>query len=103
MLEINGKQYELKFNTGRIKLVEKALGGESVTHAMLTNDGMMSLTSIEAMFSYGLKEAGSDTFCKPKEAAELCEAYMQEKGYVAAVQALQSQMKEDMGFLFRRA
>ena len=100
MLEINGKQYELKFNTGRIKLVEKALGGESVTHAMLTNDGMMSLTSIEAMFSYGLKEAGSDTFCKPKEAAELCEAYMQEKGYVAA---LQVQMKEDMGFLFRRA
>ena len=102
MFELNEKQYELKFNTGRVKLIEKALGGESVTHAMLDNDGMMSLTAVTTMFQYGLKEVGADVFVAPKTAGEICEEFMRRDGYVSAVREIQLQMKADMGFLFRQ-
>ena len=101
MFDIGEKQYELKFNTGRAKLIEKALGGDSITHAMLGNDGMMSITAVETFFSYGLKEAGADVFVAPKFAEELCEQYMNENGYLDTVQLIQRQVKEDLGFLFR--
>ena len=82
-------------------MIEKALGGESITHAMLTNDAMMSITAVEAFFAYGLKEDGSDVFIMPKFATELCEKYMSENGYTATVKQIQDAVKRDMGFLFQ--
>lgn len=101
MFTIEGKEYELKFNIGRARLIEKELGGESLAHAMLGNDGMMTLNSVIACFRYGLKEVGADAFCAPKDAGELCEKYMSEVGYVTAIQEIQKEAKESLGFLFQ--
>jgi hypothetical protein len=72
MFEVSGKEYELKYSTSRVKLIEKQLDGESATHAMLGNDGMMSLTAVEAFYKFGLKEAGADAFVVPAKAVEVC-------------------------------
>lgn len=103
MFTIGDKQYELKFNVARVKNIEKALGGESITHALLTNDGLMSITAVLTMFAYGLIEVGSDAVVMPKVGQELCEQYMAETSYSAAVRAIQEAVKRDLGFLFRLA
>ena len=57
MFEHNGKNYVLKFNIGRLKMIENAAGGKSSMSMMLAdNSGLMSITATEAFFSYGLKE-----------------------------------------------
>lgn len=101
MFEVAGKEYELKFSTPRVKLVEKQLDGESATHALLSNDCMMSLTAVEAFYRYGLKEAGADAYVTPNKAVEICNEYMEEHGYTAAVTRIQEAMVRDMGFLFQ--
>lgn len=101
MFEVAGKEYELKYSTPRVKLIEKQLDGESATHAMIGNDGMMSLTALEVFYKFGLKEAGSDAYVAPAKAVEICNQYMEEHGYTAAVTRIQEAMVRDMGFLFQ--
>ena len=101
MFKINDKDYELRFNLKRVSNIEKALGGESVTHAMLNNDGMMSVTAIMVFFAYGLIEVGTDAVVVPSVGQQLCEQYMSENGYASAVRVIQEAVKRDLGFLFR--
>ena len=103
MFTVNEKNYELKFNLKRVSNIEKALGGESVAHAMLSNDGMMSVTAILVFFAYGVIEVGSDAVVMPKVGQEIAEAYLSEYGYASAVKEIQEAVKRDLGFLFRLA
>lgn len=100
MFEHNGKQYELKFNTSRVKLIESA------THSSLMGEwvqcnGMFSLQTVEACFQFCLKEAGSDSFVPQGEAVKLCGDFMTEKGYGPTALLIQEAMQENMPFLFQ--
>lgn len=103
MFTYKDKDYELKFNIGRLKLVEKATGESAVGMMNITNNGLMSLTAVEGFFRYGLKEAGADSFVPPNTAADICDAMIEEAGYPAVVQMIQNQLMNDMPFLFRVA
>ena len=102
MFKIGEKDYELKFNIARCKLIEAATGKSVVAALALGNDYQMSLSDIDAMFRFGLKEAGADVFIMPKFASELCEQYMEENGYTKTVALLIREMVSQMGFLFRQ-
>lgn len=102
MFEYNGKEYELKFNIERIKLVENFLKLPTVADIVKTN-GALSINAIEVYFGYCLKEVGSDTFVSRKEGAEIAEAIMKEMGYLAVNNMIIEKMAEDMPFLFRGA
>ena len=102
MFTFKNKEYELKFNLKRIKLIEQAADNKSAMAQLATDaSGMMSLTSIERFFAYGLKEAGADTFINPQKAIEICDEYIEEEGYVAAIKLIQEQVQTDCPFLFR--
>lgn len=104
MFEHAEKQYELKFNIGRLKLIEKAGDGKGVLVQLASGDnGLMSIDALERFFSYGLKEAGADTFLPPKKAAEICDEIIAEEGYAQAVKLVQEQVMKDCPFLFRVA
>ena len=100
MITYNGTDYELKFNIGRIKLVEAVLN-KSAVEALIGRGGMMPLADVEAFYSYGLKESGAETFLKAKEAAAIADGIMEAEGYTQAVLYVREAMKRDMGFLFR--
>ena len=52
MFEHNGKNYVLKFNIGRLKMIENASGGKSSMSMMLSdNSGLMSINATEAFLS----------------------------------------------------
>lgn len=100
MFEFNGKQYELKFNTERVKLIEAALK-KSLMGEWTHTDGMFSLQTIETCFQFTLKEAGADSFVPQGEAVKICNEYMMEKGYAPVALAIQEAMQVNMPFLFQ--
>ena len=99
MFECNGKQYELKMNIARVKLVE----GATKTPLMAewqNNNGCLSLNTIEVCFQLCLKEAGADAYCPQKEGAVVCQEYMEKHGYMMAALRVQEALQADMPFLF---
>lgn len=104
MFEYKEKQYELKFTIGRLKLIERAADGKSAMAQLAADDnGMMSLAACERFFSFGLKEAGSDTFCTPQKGAEVCDDMITEQGYSYVIRLIQESLYHDCPFLFRAA
>ena len=102
MFEYKGKQYELKFNLKRIKLVENYSRMPTVADIVMTN-GALSISAIETYFGFCLKEVGSDEFVSRKEGAEIAEAMIESEGYLKINNMLIQKMSEDMPFLFQGA
>lgn len=102
MFEFEGKNYELKFNLGRIKLVENYLKMPTVADIVQTN-GALSINSIETYFGFCLKETESDSFVTRKEGTQIAEKLIEEKGYLAVNNMIIEKMAEDMPFLFQGA
>lgn len=102
MFEYNGKEYELKFNLERLKLIESAIKTSMIAEIVRTN-GALPIAEIEICFSYSLKEVGSDFFVPKKEAVEIAQKLMEEKGYTEVNNLIVVKMSQDMPFLFRTA
>ena len=99
MFEHNGKQYELKMNTQRVKLVEAATK-TPVMAEWQNNNGFLSLNTLEVCFQLCLKEVGADAYCGQREGLQVCQEYMKEHGYAMAALLVQEALQKDMPFLF---
>lgn len=102
MFEYNGENYDLKFNLERIKVVENYLKMPVVADIVRTN-GALPISSIETYFGYCLKKEGSDSYVSRKEGIEICDAIIEEKGYVAVNNMIIEKMTQDIPFLFQGA
>ena len=100
MFEFDGKQYELKFNIQRIKMIEAAMKS-SLMREWQNNNGMLSLQTIEFCFQFALKEAGSDIYVNQTEAVRISNEYMNKKGYAPVALLIQESLQEHMPFLFQ--
>lgn len=100
MFEHNGKQYELKFNTQRVKLIE-ATTKSSLMGEWANSNGMFPLQTIETCFQFCLKESGSDSFVPQSDAVKICNEVMIEKGYGPVALMIQEAMQVNMPFLFQ--
>ena len=100
MLEINGKQYELKFNLERLKLIEAAKKSSLMGEYYNTN-GMFSIQTCELVFQFATKEAGSDTFVGQVDGSKLCEQALMQRGYATIALEIQNALTKDMPFLFQ--
>lgn len=100
MIEVNGRQYHLKFNLGRLKLVENALKRPIIT-IYTEHSGAFSISEMETIFRICLKEDGADTFCSNKQASEIFQAALKtENGYLNVNNEIARQLNEDCPFLF---
>ena len=95
MFEFNGKQYELKFNMERQKYVENTTK-TSLMGEFASNQGMFSILTMETVFRFCLHECGSDVFVGQKEAVQICDDLIKEKGYGSVVLMIQNAMKDSM-------
>ena len=100
MFEYKEKQYELKFNRERVRLVEKAIKG-SLVGEWVNTQGMWSLSTIEVIFQLCVKEAGADSYLGQREGLDLCNDYMAEHGYGTVALMVQESLQDDLPFLFR--
>lgn len=102
MFEYNGKEYELKFNLERLKLIENAINASFVSKMTSTN-GALPISDIETCFKYCLKETGSDVFVPAKEAISIAEKLLKTKGYLYVDNLIIEKMAKDIPFLFQSA
>ena len=102
MFEIDGKQYKLKYNIGRIQMIEAATG-RSVMADMAKDGGMLGISQLKIYFAYGLKEDGVDTFVPVKRGMEMCEALIESEGYVKICGSVVEALEENCPFFFRGA
>lgn len=100
MIEVNGRQYHLKFNIERLKLVENALKRPIIT-VYTEHSGAFSISEMETIFRLCLKEDGADVFCSNKQASDIFKAALDtENGYVTVNNEIARQLNEDCPFLF---
>lgn len=94
MIEIDGKNYELKYNLKRVEMIENATG----TPVMAA---MLSLTALKTYFAYGLKEEGADAFVPTKTGLAMAEALIQNEGYLKVSGEVLEALERDCPFFFR--
>lgn len=99
MIEVNGKEYELKYNLKRIELIESVTGMPTMAELQRTR-GMIGVTSLKAYFAYGLKEEGLDVFVAPKKGMEMCEQLIEAEGYMNVCGMVLEAMQRDCPFFF---
>lgn len=100
MFEVDGVEYDIKFNVNRIELIEKALGTSIMAIATMQGS-MFSITQLKTLLAYSVKESGSDVFLKPRVAMEMAENLIVNNGYVNVVNLVSAQLEEDCPFFFQ--
>ena len=100
MIQINNREYELKYNIGRIELIENVTKKPTLA-ALSESGGMLGVSSLKAYFAYGLKEAGSDIFVPIKEGMKLAEELIQAEGYSNVCGLVINILERDCPFFFR--
>lgn len=98
--EVSGKEYELKYNTKRIDMIESMTRTPLMT-TLTQNGGTLTRADLVTYMAYGIKESGSDTFVMPKMGQELSEALMMAEGYAKCLGMALEAIQEDCGFFFR--
>lgn len=99
-MEINGKEYELKYNMKRVEMIESNIG-MPVMALLQKNSGMLGIADLKTYFALGLRETGSDVFVKPKEGMQIAEEMIERDGYVAVDSAVLEALERDCPFFFR--
>ncbi len=99
MIEINGKDYDLKFGMERLEIIDQKTG-RSIMHEITDTEGMLSLPVAKACYQYGLTETGSNVFVQPGEGAKLFELALQQYGYPTVVSNIVSEIMQQSPFLF---
>lgn len=100
MFTIGNKEYELKFSLKRIDLIERVIG-KPLFGVFLQSKGALTIGEIEAIFSYALKEVGSDTFLTPKEGASMAETLLEAEGLPQIITAVIETLQKDCPFFFQ--
>ena len=102
MFEVNGKEYELKFNMQRIEMIE-AVTKMPTLASIQRGNGMFSISDLKAYFGYSVKEPGSDVFMPPKKGMELCEELMNSEGYIKVTGVVLEALERDCTFFFQES
>lgn len=102
MLEIDGKNYELKYNLKRIEMIESITGMPTMAE-LQQNRGMLGIMQLKTYFAYALKEEGADAFVAPKKGIEMAEALIQSEGYVEVCGLVLEALGRDCPFFFQGA
>lgn len=99
-MTINGVEYDLKYNIGRMEQIEQ-ITGKSTLLAIKNSGGMLSLSDLKVYFAYGLKESGSDIFYPIKKGMQTAQELIETKGYPFVCAAVLEALERDCPFFFR--
>lgn len=99
MLEINGKTYELKYTTGRVRMIEDTLG-ISLMATMVNSKGMLTISQLCNFIAFGLKEAGGG-YIDVNTGLKTADKLLEEKGYVNLNVMVIEAIEKDCPFFFQ--
>lgn len=99
MFEINGKEYELKYDFDRVAMIENACGSPMMAD-LVRYKGTLGLTSLANYVSYGLQEKGTGKYVGTKEGLGIAKELIESLGYAAVTGATLQALQCDCPFLF---
>lgn len=100
MFTIDDVVYALKFNKRKQMIIETQTGKSLMSEFSQTN-GLVSLGTLQALFTTGLVEESENKPVKGQKAIDIFEKVLDNNGYQSLVMAVVNKFTEDMGFLFR--
>ena len=100
MLEINGKTYELKYNVGRIRIIEDTLG-ISLMETMVNSKGILSISKLCNFIAFGLKEKGKEGYIDFNEGMKIADELLEKKGYTNLNLMVIEAVQRDCPFFFQ--
>lgn len=100
MFKVKNKQYEFKFTTDRVALVEATVK-HGIMSELYGSNGMFSLQTVAACFQFAGKEAGKEEYLSQEDGAALMDEALKACGYATIVLEIQEALKADLPFLFR--
>ena len=101
-LEIDGKGYELKYSSKRVKLIEASMG-ESILGILVNAKGCLSLQQLETCIALALKEVDGDVFVAQGKGREYAEALIENEGYSKVLTVVMDALQRDCPFFFQSA
>jgi hypothetical protein len=99
--EIEGREYELKYNLKRVKMIEAAIG-ESLLGVMVKTNGCLSLQQLETCASMALREVEGNSFVAQGKGREFVEV-IENEGYTKVLEIVLEAIQRDCPFFFQNA
>ena len=99
IIELNEKNYELKYNTRVIENIENVTGKPLVA-TMVNTNGMMSISDLRQYIALALYTT-EGTKVSPKQGSEVFNILLKEKGYVFLAQLVAVTVQRDCPFFFQ--
>ena len=96
----NGVIYELRYNVQKIKTIE-LVTKKSISAEVSHNQGIVSLQTLEALFSFALVEAKGLAVVKQSKAIDIFYTLLQDHGLLDVSGLVLDKLTKDVGFLFR--
>ena len=100
-LKYKGQNLDLKYDIGRIKIIEKATNMPLMALLSKTS-GMMSLETLETYFAYGLKNI-DNSYVPVSKGLEIADDLIQNEGYSKIVSIVVDALQRDCPFFFQVA
>ena len=99
MFEVDGKNYELRYNLKRLQALENALG-QSLMDLLIKTSGALKINDMVTVFAHGL--AGEDgIYCPIKKGKEEAEKIMEAEGYQKMLMEVVTTLQDNCPFLFQ--
>ncbi len=98
--EVDGVIYELRYNLQKIKTIE-SVTRKSLSAEVVNNNGILSLQTMEALFSFGIVESKDLKAVAQKTGVRMFERFINENGAITANTYIIEKLQSDAGFLFR--
>lgn len=100
MYKIDDKQYDFKYTTARLLMIERALNGKSIMGILTSSNGVLSLEQIQVFFAYGL--LGEDGIYIPvKQGMDFALEQMEKTNFAKLNSDIVKALQRDCPFLFR--
>lgn len=101
-LKYKEQNLDLKYDIGRIKVIEKVTNMPLMALLSQTS-GMMSLETLETYFAYGLKNVDNDSYIPVSKGLEIADDLIQNEGYSQIVSIVVDALQRDCPFFFQVA
>lgn len=99
MFEINGKEYELKYDIDRVAMIENVCGSPMMAD-LIRYRGTLGISSLMNYTAYGLQEKGSGRYVNAKTGQDMAKALIQNVGYTAVTGAVLQALERDCPYMF---
>lgn len=99
MIEISGRQFDLKYSIKRVEMIENNLG-KGIVSSMVHSGGMLSVSELRNCLTFGLVDENGH-YLAPKTAMDYTDALFEQNSYASLCAVVLEAVQRDCPFFFQ--